>query len=92
MHELVEPEGVSKAVDRVELTRHEDPFQDIVVREAGGAQGVDVIIRDLVGVLRQLDAEPEKRLVLLFDRERFDVRSFGRFGCFLAASYRPQEK
>jgi hypothetical protein len=92
LHELVEPKGVGKTVDGVELARHEDPFEDIVVREAARAQGIDVIIRDLVGVLRQLHAQTEQRFVLLVDWEGIDVRRFGRLGRFLAASYRPQEK
>ncbi len=92
MHELVQPEGVSKSVDRVELTGDEHPFENIVVGESGHAQGIDVLIGHLVGVLRELDAELEKRLVLVLDRQCLDVRSFRRFGCFPAASYRPQEK
>jgi hypothetical protein len=92
LHELVEPKRVGEAVDGVELARHEDPFEDIVVGEAAGAQGIDVIIRDLVGVLGQLHAQTEERLVPLLDRQRIDVRRFGRLGRFLAASYGPQEK
>jgi len=92
LHELVKPKGVGEAVDGVELTRHEDAFEDIVVREAGRAQGIDVIIGDLVGVLRQLDAQTEQRLVLVLDRQRVDIRRFGRLRRLLAASYEPQEK
>jgi hypothetical protein len=92
LHELVKPEGVGQPVDGVELAGDENSFEDIVVREAARAQGIDVIIRHFVGVLRELDAQPKERLVLLLDRQGLDVRSFGRFGRFLAASYRPQEK
>jgi hypothetical protein len=92
LHELVETEGVSQSVDRVELASDEDAFEDIVVREAARAQGIDVIIRDLVGVLSQLHAQTEQRPVFLLDRQRVDIRRFGRRGGFLAASYGPQEK
>jgi hypothetical protein len=92
LHELVEAEGVGQAIDRVELASDEDAFEDIVVREAARAQGIDVIIRDLVGVLSQLHAQKEQRLVFLLDRQRVDIRRFGRLRRFLAASYGPQEK
>jgi hypothetical protein len=43
-------------------------------------------------VLGQLDAQAEQRLVLLFDRQGFDVCRLGSLRLFLAASYGPQEK
>jgi hypothetical protein len=92
LHELVEPEGVRQSVDGVELTGHEDAFEYLVVGEAGCSKRIDVLIGDLVGVLGELEAEPEERLVLLLDRQRLDIRRFGRLRRLLAASYRPQEK
>jgi hypothetical protein len=92
LHELVEPESVGQTVDRVELTGDEHAFENIVVAESGRLQGVDVIICNLVGVLRQLHTDAEQRVILLVDRQLLDVRGFGRLRRFLAASYRPQEK
>ena len=90
--EFVEPEGVRQPVDRVELAGDEDSLEDLVIRKAGRAQSIDVLICHLVGMLRELQAEPQQRLVLLFDRQRLDVRRFGRLRRLLAASYEPQEK
>ena len=92
MHELVKPEGIRQAIDRVELTGHEDAFEYLVLGEAGCSKGIDVLIRDFVGVLGEFQAEAEERLVLLLDRKRIDVRCFGGLRRLLAASYRPQEK
>ena len=65
MQELVEPEGVGQAVDGVELAGHEDALEYLVVGEAVCAKLIDVLICDLVGVLGELQAEAEERLVLL---------------------------
>ena len=87
MHELVEPEGIREAVDGVELARHEDAFEYLVIRKPGLSQSIYVFIRHLVGVLRKLHTEPQQRLVLLLDRQRIDIRRFGGLRCLLAASY-----
>ena len=92
MHKVVEPEGVGQAVDGVEKAGDEDTLEDLVVREAGCSQRIDVFIGDLVRMLRQLHAEAEQRLVLRVDRQGVDVPGFGCCRRLLAASYRPQEK
>jgi hypothetical protein len=43
-------------------------------------------------MLGELETESEERFVFRFDRQRIDVRRFGRLCCLLGASYRPQEK
>lgn len=92
LHEIVEAEGVGHPVDGVKQTGHENALENLIVGQAGRSQGIDVLIGHLVGVFRELDAEPEQRLVLLLDRQRLDIRGFGRRSGFLAASYGPQEK
>jgi hypothetical protein len=92
LHELVEPERVREAVDGVELAGHEDAFEQLIVGKTCHSKRIDVFIGDLEGVLGELEAETQERLVLLLDREGIDVRGFGGLRRFLAASYRPQEE
>jgi hypothetical protein len=92
LHELVKPEGVGEPIDCIEKTGNEDALENLVVREAGRPKRIDVLISNLVGMLGQLYAQTEQRLVLLLDRQRFDICRLGSLRLFLAASYGPQEK
>jgi hypothetical protein len=92
LHQFVQAKGVGKAVNRVELAGHEDAFEDFLVGETLDAEGIDIVVRDLVGIVCERDRQAEECLVFLLDRQRLDVGVTRGIDLFLAASDRPQEK